>query len=67
MTLRELRMWHWQKALEASHRRHNGNYNGIQRSKANSAWKLHMGAVQLLNDFLPDTTAEQDCKQENKK
>lgn len=62
MTLKELRMWHWQCALEFR-----GMANGAGRSKAeretlHSEADFHIAAVQCLNDYVPGT-AEEDCKQ----
>ena len=67
--LRKLRMWHWNEVLDASAQR--AMYDKAREPWAykehDERWALHVGAVQCLNDLLPDTTAEQDCKQEMKK
>lgn len=70
MTLKELRMWHWEKALECSVAKRqmegrmeecNETESAVMYQYARQGWNLHMGAVQALNDVLPGT-AEQDCE-----
>jgi hypothetical protein len=58
--LRQLRMWHWQQALKATKTQRSKLGSKSSMTKAKNAWKLHMGAVQLLNDLVPGT-AEEDC------
>lgn len=66
MTLRELRVWHWKRAIEQTPiitrvmRRHPNKYrNHGSWMVAHERHILHMSAVQALNDVL-DGTAEQD-------
>lgn len=59
-TLRKLRVYHWKQALLASRQQRSGLPSKASLTRAQNNWNLHMGAVQCLNDFLPDTTAGQD-------
>lgn len=77
MTLRALRLWYWRKVLafratataaeqrvESWENANRGKVNRWARNRAKAAHQKanwHLGAVQVLNDVLPDTTAEQDA------
>lgn len=60
--LRKLRMWHWKQVLRCSKTLNSKLSNKSAQTRWRNAWNLHMGAVQLLNEFF-ETTAEQDCEQ----
>jgi hypothetical protein len=64
--LRELRMWHWRQCLQASRTLCSKLGNQSSKTRWRNAWKLHMGAVQLLNDFVSGT-AEEDCAKTSKR
>ena len=63
-SLTELRMWHWDKF-----KLYRGHENDARRRNCEPSveqWRqlahLHLSAVQVLNDSLPLTYAEQDCQ-----
>jgi hypothetical protein len=72
MTLRELRVWHWERAVgyrkaankyDRDHEKHGSKY-AQQQAKANHGRaNFHIKAVQAMNDIpeLQGSTAEQDC------
>lgn len=71
--LREIRLWHWRKVLDASCEiryyelmQQQGNaWSGFGNAKllhAKEVHALHIGFVQTLNDFFPvGDTAEKDA------
>lgn len=69
MTLRELREWHWMRAMAArkAARKYEAQppsrYATNQANMNNGRANFHIRCVQALNDVpeLQNTTAEQDC------
>jgi hypothetical protein len=65
-SLRSLRLWHWKRAL--AHRRSADTYRAgttryakEQTARNDCRANFHIGAVQLLNDYVSGT-AEEDCR-----
>jgi hypothetical protein len=67
MTLKQLRIWHWQQVVGQSHvlRWHEarGLTNTIAHTTAIRKHSFHMKAVQALNEVVPGT-AESDLAEE---
>jgi hypothetical protein len=63
---RELRLWHWKQALQCARTLRSKLGNKSSKTRWRNAWKLHMGAVQLLNDLVSGT-AEEDCNKQQEK
>jgi hypothetical protein len=68
LNLRELRMWHWKRAM--AHRRSADTYRGQttryakeQTARNDCRANFNIRAVQILNDYVPGT-AEEDCRRE---
>ena len=65
MTAKELRMWHWQRAMNArkkanTYRNKEGRHSASLCRQNDGRADFHIKCVQVLNEFLPNTTAEQD-------
>jgi hypothetical protein len=64
MTLRELRVWHWQLVLTERAAAEDKRASRHTAKRHHARANFHLGAVQALNDVpeLRATTAEQDAE-----
>jgi hypothetical protein len=63
MSLRELRLWHWQKLCEVRFSQEHANSEA--RSRLQAIANIHLKAVQCLNDHVPGTAEYDDAKAAN--